>query len=38
MGKLFSRLFTLSGYQVESLEANEWQRNHPLFLRMREWS
>lgn len=29
MGKLFSRLFTLSGYQVESLEANEWQTKSP---------
>ncbi len=29
MGKLFSRLFTLSGYQVESLEANEWETKSP---------
>ncbi|QIF93244.1 bifunctional chorismate mutase/prephenate dehydrogenase [Proteus vulgaris] len=29
MGKLFSRLFTLSGYQVESLEANEWKTKSP---------
>lgn len=29
MGKLFSRLFTLSGYQVESLEANEWEIKSP---------
>lgn len=30
MGKLFSRLFTLSGYQVETLEADEWQTKSPL--------
>ncbi|MBI6230318.1 bifunctional chorismate mutase/prephenate dehydrogenase [Proteus mirabilis] len=29
MGRLFSRLFTLSGYQVESLEADEWQSKSP---------
>lgn len=29
MGRLFSRLFTLSGYQVESLEADEWQSESP---------
>ncbi|EOG1984433.1 TPA: bifunctional chorismate mutase/prephenate dehydrogenase [Proteus mirabilis] len=29
MGRLFSRLFTLSGYQVESLEADEWQNKSP---------
>ncbi|MBG2875817.1 bifunctional chorismate mutase/prephenate dehydrogenase [Proteus alimentorum] len=29
MGKLFSRLFTLSGYQIESLEANEWETKSP---------
>ncbi|MEQ4922980.1 bifunctional chorismate mutase/prephenate dehydrogenase [Proteus hauseri] len=29
MGKLFSRLFTLSGYQVESLEADEWETKSP---------
>ncbi|MBG3014580.1 bifunctional chorismate mutase/prephenate dehydrogenase [Proteus faecis] len=29
MGKLFSRLFILSGYQVESLEADEWQTKSP---------
>lgn len=29
MGKLFSRLFSLSGYQVESLEADEWQIKSP---------
>lgn len=30
MGRLFSRLFTLSGYQVESLEADEWQSKSPV--------
>ncbi|QAV23959.1 bifunctional chorismate mutase/prephenate dehydrogenase [Proteus hauseri] len=29
MGKLFSRLFTLSGYQVKSLEADEWNTKSP---------
>lgn len=29
MGRLFSRLFTLSGYQVESLEVDEWQSKSP---------
>lgn len=29
MGRLFSRLFTLSGYQVERLEADEWQSKSP---------
>ena len=28
-GDFFSRLFTLSGYQVESLEADEWQSKSP---------
>ncbi|AVB29527.1 TPA: bifunctional chorismate mutase/prephenate dehydrogenase [Proteus mirabilis] len=32
MGRLFSRLFTLSGYQVESLEADEWQSKSPAIL------
>lgn len=30
MGKLFSRLFTLSGYHVETLEADEWKTKSPL--------